>query len=265
MAFAPMQTTDASVVGQSKTLLMTHHGWGKTTQCKYYQQQIGPGFIISGESGLKSVSDVAIDYLPFSSWDGKHDPANGVYSFKGIVSMMESPEFKAAGYKWICIDSLTELSDRLLEHLEEVHRENKNTFEKWGDYGRLLIGALKWVRDLPYHVLVTSLAGEEQNDNGATEYWPLVKGQKVLKQIPGLFDNVLCGVKKVETEGGAQTVHRFIVTDHVKGWPGKVRDPRSRLKPVESGYTVPELLKMIAMNDDDYAALNRDSVITKAE
>ena len=72
-------------------------------------------------AGLKSVEDVNIDYLPFTSWDGNHDPENGDYSFTGIVKMLQSQEFKEAGYKWIAIDSLTELSERLIEHLEKQH------------------------------------------------------------------------------------------------------------------------------------------------
>ena len=106
-----MKTSDIQKGGAIKLLLYAHHGFGKTFQCRYFQKRYGKGLILSGEAGLKSVEDVNIDYLPFTSWDGNHDPENGDYSFTGIVKMLQSKEFKEAGYKWIAIDSLTELSE----------------------------------------------------------------------------------------------------------------------------------------------------------
>lgn len=237
-----MSTAGKAVADASKTLLVAHHGWGKTFQARHYQKKYGKGLILSGESGLKSLEDVEIDYLPFSSWDGKHDPANGVFSFRGLCAILESDEFKAAGYKWIMLDSLTEVSERLLDHVEKVHEGNKNAFEKWGDYARMMTGALKWLRDRPYHVLVTCLAAEETDDNGAVNYWPLVKGQKVSKQIPALFDHVLCGVRITEDgPAGTPIVGRYVITDEVRGWHGKVRDPRRRLQPIEKCTDITEL------------------------
>ena len=124
----------------------------------FLPEAVRQGLILSGEAGLKSIEDVDIDYLPFSSWDGRivktkddrlnqvpADPENGDYSFRSIMQMMQSEEFKKQGYNWIAVDSLTELSERLLEYLEYKHQDNKNGFEKWGDYGRLMLGSLKWI------------------------------------------------------------------------------------------------------------------------
>ena len=51
--------------GPTKVLLYSHHGYGKTYQCRHYEKRYGKGLIISGESGLKSIEDVSIDYAPF--------------------------------------------------------------------------------------------------------------------------------------------------------------------------------------------------------
>ena len=253
--FSVMKTSDIAASGPTKVLLYSHHGFGKTYQCRFYQERFGKGLILSGEAGLKSIEDVSIDYLPFSSWDGKHDPKEGIYSFRGIVKMLSSPEFKEAGYTWIAIDSLTELSERLIEKLERDYANESNKFAMWGDYARLMIGALKWVRDLPLHVYVTCLAKEEQDPNGVTQYWPLVKGQAVSKQVPAIFDHVLCGVRVTETnDQGKPRVRRYVITDEVNGWQGKVRDPRQRLKPMEPVDDVTELLSRMAMTDDEFAA-----------
>jgi len=241
--FKVMSTANVSDNEPTKVLLYAHHGYGKTYQCRYYQKRYGKGLIISGEAGLKSVEDVSIDYLPFTSWNRNHDPEGGVYSFLGIWKMIASAEFKEAGYKWIAIDSLTEMSERLVEHLEKEHEGNKNGFQLWGDYNRIMLGALKSIRDLPVHVYVTCLAKEEKDANDVTHYWPLVKGGSVSKHVPALFDHVLCGVRVTETnDQGKPKVQRYIVTDEVSGWHGKTRDPRNRLKAYEKSDDITELL-----------------------
>lgn len=249
--FKTMKTSDASRNEPSKVLLYAHHGYGKTYQCRFYQKRFGKGLIISGEAGLKSIEDVDIDYLPFSSWDGNHDPEGGVFSFRGIWRMISSDEFKNAGFKWIAIDSLTEMSERLVEHLEREHEGNKNGFQLWGDYNRIMLGALKTIRDLPLHVYVTCLAKEEKDANDVTQFWPLVKGSAVSKHVPALFDHVLCGVRVTETnDQGKPKVIRYIVTDEVSGWHGKTRDPRNRLNAFERCNDVTELLSRMTGEDE---------------
>ena len=252
--FKPKQANDGSVASASKTLLISHHGFGKTYQCRYLQESLGPGFIISGEAGLKSIEDCGIDYLDFSSWDGErgqtHDPENGVYSFKGIIKMINTPEFKKRKYKWLCIDSLTELSDRCMAWAEEEF--GNNGFEKYGAHSTQIIGAMKYVRDLPMHIYVTALAAEEQDDNDQTHYWPLLKSKKVAKQVPALFDHVLCGIRRTSGDPPQVQIERFIITEEVKGWHGKVRDPRNRLRPVERCDNIMNLFDRMAMPDDEY-------------
>lgn len=251
------RTSEITEKGAHKVLLYSHHGFGKTYQCRYYQARYGKGLIISGEAGLKSIEDVDIDYVSFTSWDGENNEEAGTYSFRHIIAALSKPSYLAAeGYKWIAIDSLTELSERLLEHLEKQHAGSGNGFAMWGDYQRLMLGALKWVRDLPVHVYVTCLAKEETDANDVTNYWPLVKGQAVSKHVPALFDHVFAGVRTTEkNDKGTPKVKRFVVTDEVSGWHGKVRDPRNRLKPFEAVDDVTALLERMAMSDEDHAAL----------
>lgn len=261
--FKVFNTADASV-HKHKTLIYGHMGWGKTYQFRHYREEYGRGLIISGESGLSSVSDSDIDFLPFSSWDGPHNPDEGVYSFVGIVKMLRSPEFKAMGYAWIGIDSLTEMSERCLSHFQRQHEEkaaadNKKMdgFAVWGDYERAMIAYLKWVRDLDLHVLVTALASEETDDNGATHYWPMVKMKKVAKHVCGLFDHVFCGIRQTveaqDASGNTKVrVVRLVITDEVKGWHGKTRDPKQRLRPIERCSNVLELHNRREMPDADF-------------
>lgn len=244
-------TSDITTSGAHKVLLYSHHGWGKTYQCRHYADRYGNGLIISGESGLKSIEDRDINYVSFNSWDGPNDEEAGTYSFRTIVKELSQPGYlKDNDINWIAIDSLTELSDRLMEHLEAEYKNSNNSFGMWGDNSRLMIGALKWVRDLPVHVYVSCLAKEEKDANDMTHYWPLVKGSTVSKQVPAIFDHVLCGVRTTEPdESNVMKPTRYIVTSEVSGWHGKVRDPRNTLKSFEKTGNVTELLDRMAAGE----------------
>jgi hypothetical protein len=178
--------------------------------------------------------------------------------------MLKSDDFKKQEYKWLAIDSLTELSEQLISHLEKEYEGNSNGFQMWGDYNRLMLGALKWIRDLPIHVYVTCLAKEEKDANDVTQYWPLVKGNAVSKHVPALFDHVLCGVRATEkNDQGTPRVRRFVVTDEVSGWHGKVRDPRNRLKPYEQVDDITALFARMAMPDKDFEAFAKAKSVNK--
>jgi hypothetical protein len=251
--FSPMNTKDDSTSFR-KVLLYSHAGWGKTTQAKHYTAHYGSGFIISGEAGLSSIRKAGIDYLPFQSFDGKVDPANGIYSFVEICRLISTPEFKAVGYKWIMLDSLTELSDMLMawatakaEATAKEMNKKVNGFEKYGEYGDKMLAACRYIRDLPYHVIISALAKETENENGDREIWPAVHGSKIQMQIPGVFDCVLCGVKTnvKAADGKGMEVRRLIVTDEYKGWHGKVRDENRVISAVEQTDSVIDIIKRL--------------------
>ena len=252
MAFKPLNTADDSTTYR-KTLLLAHAGWGKTTQAKHYTAAFGKGFIISGEAGLSSIRSAGIDYLPFSSFDGKVDDAKGIYSFTSICRAIMSDDFRAEGYKWIMLDSLTELSDMVLTWSEAkaiadaaATGKKVNGFDKWGEYKDKMVGACKFIRDLPYHVIITSLVKEAEDMNGDAIRLPLLQGSAVQAQIPGIFDNVLCGVSSGERQAdGTVLTRRYIVSSAYKGWNGKVRDEHGVIKPVEETGNVCELLKRL--------------------
>jgi len=250
--FKPKQT-GLDALSATKTLCYAHHGAGKTTQAALYQEAFGKGFLISGEGGLASIANAQIDYLPFSSWDGEHDEDKDVYSFRGICRMVGSKEFAEAGYKWIGIDSLTEVSDQLDAALDKKYTDPKATFRRWGEYSRSLIGSLKWLRDLPFHVYVSCLAKDEEDDNGRVHYWPMVASNKAAKKIPGIFDNVFALVRETEQSDDKVIVTRNIICDEVHGWHGKVRDPHRRIPPIINTASIPDVLKTLHMSDQEFS------------
>lgn len=257
--FKPMNTKDHTT-SYRKCLLYGHHGWGKTTQFIHYQKYYGQGFIISGESGLSSVRSAGIDYLPFTSWNASTDPEKGEYSFVDIFKWMRTDDFKSKDYKWVGIDSLTELSNYSKSAAEkasedEAKKKGKpvNNFEAWANHAAQLIGACKAIRDMPMHFLVTALAKENQDDNGNVEYWPMIDGKASMQQLPGIFDCVFCGVRHTSgNQNDGQRVVRYVVTEEVRGWKGKVRDEKRRLAPVEQTGNIVQLFERMDMSDEDY-------------
>lgn len=249
MAFKPLNTKDEAT-GFRKSLLYAIAGWGKTTQAKHYQRVYGKGFIISGEAGLSSIRKAGIDYLPFTSFDGAVDEAKGVYSFVQICRMINSDEFKAAGYKWIMLDSLTELSDMVFAWADAkatataaATGKKLNGFEVWGDYKDRMVGACKYIRDLPYHVVITALAKATDDDDGDKQHIPLVQGNAVQAQIPGIFDNVFCGTTMtVKGADGKLESKRCVITSSHGGWQGKVRDDAGCVLPVEETSDITTIL-----------------------
>ena len=258
MQFKPLNTSDATT-SFFKTLLYSVHGWGKTTQAKHYKEKYGKGFIISGEAGLSSIRSAGIDYLPFSSFGGPNDPATGVYSFVGICGLMQTPEFKAQGYQWIMLDSLTELSDMVMQWAtvkseREAQEAGKkvNGFDLFKSYGEKMLGSCKFIRDLPYQVIVSALAkAKEIEETGQTEYWPMVQGNQVAMQIPGIFDHVLGGVMQTTrgTKDQPSETKRYIVTGKYAGWQGKTRDENHACAPVEETGNVIDILNKIDAAD----------------
>lgn len=260
--FEPLNTSDGSA-SHRKVLLYANHGWGKTTQAKHYKRTYGKGLIISGESGLASIASEGIDYFPFSSWDGEVDAAKRKYSFVSIVKWMMTQEFKDRDYKWVMIDSLTELSDLAYAKAEADAQRNAkdgkvNGFAIYEDHNSMIIGACKFIRDMPMHMIVTALAKESEDENGNKTHWPMVKGKQLQQQLPGIFDCVLCGIKRTAgvpdasgNVGNVRTEH-YILTDEVRGWKGKVRDENRRLSAVEHESDVTKLLQRMAMPDDEY-------------
>ena len=88
-------------------------------------------------------------------------------------------------------------------------------------------------------------AKEETNDNGETDYWAMIKGASVQKQLPAIFDNVLCGVRTTDGDRTDPKVERYLVTDEVRGWKGKVRDPNRKIGAVMRTADITDLFKLM--------------------
>ena len=121
-----------------------------------------------------------------------------------------------------------------------------NGFEKFSTYNQLFLASCKFIRDLPYHVVLSALSVESDNEDGAREVYPNVQGAKMRSQLMGIFDNVLAGVKvSVKGEDGKVSIKRYVITDDIRGYHAKVRDEKRRVLPIEDTASIVDVLSKI--------------------
>ena len=160
---------------QIKMLIYASSGVGKTTLAGTITD--GITVIISAESGLLCLSDKEIDVLEVKTFEQVRD----AYLFV----------LKESNYDNIFIDSLTEISDMLVSHLEKQpeFKDPKNTLKMWGEYNKKMTELIKSFRDLNKNVIFTALPDDVQ-DSGVITKKPLIKGTATQKLLCSYFDEV---------------------------------------------------------------------------
>ena len=171
-----------------KMLIYGGPGVGKTTLAGTISE---PVLVISAEAGLLSLSDKNIDVIDITlDDDGKLIPKERRLARLGEVMQFVQTEESKAKYKWLFIDSLTEISQNLVENLQLVYPDAKDGIKLWGDYAKKSRSLVKSFRDLPhYNVVFTALEAEDKDENGR-RYIRVDMSGKIGKQLPAFFDEV---------------------------------------------------------------------------
>jgi phage nucleotide-binding protein len=204
-----------------KILIFGKSGAGKTTLAGTIEE---PTLIISAESGLLSLADKECDVIELNTDDeGKLLPREKrIDRLMDIYKFLNNSENK---YKWIFIDSLTEIGQNLIEKLNVKYPTPDKKLMMWGEYSQEIRGIIKAFRDLPnYNVVFTCLAVEDRDENGRLEIGVDLAG-KISQQVPQYFDEVLyLHIKKLnETEDVHQLLCRPVeVVPLVKDRSGKL-------------------------------------------
>lgn len=169
-------TTKGLHTTQIKMLIYGNSGVGKTTLAGTLTE--GTTLIISAESGLLSLADKEID----------------VKIVKSFTQLQEAYTFVTNGsnYDNIFIDSLTEASDMLVNHLERQpeYKAANMALKMWGEYNKRMTALIKGFRDLDKNVFFTALP-EDINDGGTIIKKPFIKGSATQKLLSSYFDEVL--------------------------------------------------------------------------
>src|SRR6266576_5900060 len=141
-------------------------------------------------------------------------------------------------YKLFALDSLTELRDiDMNEVMLEQWKKKPETTDKdvtspreWGKSGNRIKEILRYLKDLPCHVIVTTLTETKQDQrSGIERLQPLLPGQ-LGKQVPGFFDIV--GYLRATEKNGEylrtmqfQKTERVMAKDRTKVLPGILDNP----------------------------------------
>jgi len=149
-------STRAHGTHRLKFLIYGAPGVGKTTLAATLDE---PCLVLSAEAGLLSLSTKDIDVIDLTLDDDGKALARGARTQRVAqvldYLLTEEPQKK---YKWIFIDSLTEISQNMIESLQLLYPDPKDGLKMWGDYAKKSRALVKSFRDLDcYNVVFTAL------------------------------------------------------------------------------------------------------------
>lgn len=202
-----MKIGSTELIGQNelKILVYGESGSGKTSLAKTIGE---PTLIISAEAGLLPLRSSKIDVIDITKDDeGNLIPKeNRIKRLGEAYSYINSDEARKK-YKWVLIDSLSELSQNLVEQLQVEFPERKDSLVLYGELNKRTRSLVKTFRDLPgYNVIFTALSEVDKDESGMRVIQPTMIG-KFANQLPALMDEVFyLHVEKNEETGDTRRV-----------------------------------------------------------
>jgi hypothetical protein len=172
-------------------------GVGKTSLAKTLPPR--ETLVVSAESGLLCLQGTDIDALE-------------VTATKDLYEVIEFAKKNVAKYKYIFLDSLTEIGEMVLRELksEPQYQDPKNTLKMYGAYNDIMTFWIKGFRDFrPFSIIMTCLSENIKDGMVETEAFNL-PGNSVRNSIKAWFDVVL-QYKIFKLDDGASA--RKLVTD----------------------------------------------------
>lgn len=223
-------------------------GAGKTTLAKTIKEGLGENvLVISAEAGLLSLKGSSIDFVELQrKYDDekklwveipKHDRMTRLAE---IYRWLLLPETMAK-YKWVFLDSISELSQNIVEQLETIEEFQgpKNTIKKFGEIATRMRSLCKSFRDLPhYSVCFSALTKEAVNQDNQ----PVVKISVIgafADQLPALFDLILYLGVTDEIDASGRNVRQILTqkTPRIE-FPKDRGGVLSRLEPADLSVIV---------------------------
>jgi hypothetical protein len=228
---ADLETIKMVVAGEA--------GNGKTTLAKTLQNGLNEKvLVISAEAGLLSLRGSDIDYVELQrEWsDEKKEwiavaPSARIGRLGQIFAWVKEPE-QMKKYKWLFIDSLTEIQQNALEWLESLEEYSgpKNTIKKYGELSTQMMSLCKGFRDLAhYNVVFSALVKNDTDSDGLAKMKVSMVGA-FADRLPALFDEILyLGVTAEKDEATGASVRKLLTQktnkiDFPKDRSGKLSD-----------------------------------------
>ena len=161
-------------------------GIGKTSLAKTLPQS--EVLLLDAESGIASLRDTKIDTISLSkNDDGVMIPEEERYHRLLEFNQFIQQEAVKAKYKYVVIDSLTEIAQNVLKMMQKKF----TGFQAWGEYSNAMIQLMKFYRDIGHYTIIfTALEGRIEDDAGASMAYPDIGGKKAKEYLLPAFDEV---------------------------------------------------------------------------
>lgn len=171
-----------------KILVYGESGSGKTRLASTCP---GRTLVISSEAGLLSLNDFDIDVIDISVDDnGEVIPKEKrINRLSEVYSYLLTEDARKI-YSWVYIDSLTEISQNLIEMLQKEFPDRKDSLVLYGENSKRLRSLIKSFRDLSYYnIVMTALPLVGKDQDGYIMTRPQVVGS-LSDKLPSMFDEV---------------------------------------------------------------------------
>lgn len=204
--------------GCIKVCVFSQSGAGKTVLCATAPDPI----ILSAEAGLLSLQKQNLQRL-FGKKNPEYVRDIPVLEIKSIRDLQDAHKFlltqKARDkVRTVCLDSLTEISEKILQHEKANNKDGRKAF------GETIDKTLELIRDFRdlsgYHVYMSAKMEMVKDElEGGMKYNVAMPGSKLGPQIPYFFDEVFY-LGRGESEGKK---YRFLRTDSDDRYAAKDR------------------------------------------
>jgi len=156
-----------------KVLVYGASGVGKTRLCATAPRPI----ILSAEEGLLSLAEEDVDYI----------------KIKNVKDLDEAYNFvkKSEEYDTICLDSVSEIAELLLEELKPDFNDKRQAYGKMADAIQPMIRRFRDIQGKNV-VFISKMDVKVDEESGSTSYEPLLPGRVIPLHLPYMFDEVFC-------------------------------------------------------------------------
>ena len=188
-----------------KMLVYGGAGTGKTVLCATANE---PTLIISAEAGLLSIRNAPKNVTIVE--------VNDRQETEDVLRYLQTESTPA----WVCIDSITEIADRVLDVEKQRH---KNSWQSYGETKDIMSAMIRGFLDLPEtNVLMTGTVKKEKDDaDGKFHYECMMPGGSLRAAMPHFFD--LVGAMRVFKDKDTGAVDHYIQTHRDDQWDAKDR------------------------------------------
>jgi len=222
--------TDTKKIKQDARIVALVYGQPKIGKTSLAKTLPGKTLIVNMENGLLSLQDEIIDVYDCTV-DKNNVPMSRDMRFEKLIhlftNVLSKDEMKKK-YKWIVIDSLTEVGQCLVESMKKKYPDAKDSLRLWGDYSDKITDLVKQMRDYkPYNVLFLALEVADKDDLSRRFVGVDLNG-KISQRVPALVDEVFQYRKFMNDEG--KEIRKLVTSTYDKAIAG---DRSGKLKQFE--------------------------------